>query len=181
MSVAAAELFLTSHLRLGSAPLSRGPWTAHYTLHITHYTLHVTPFVTYWDITCSLQRRTLHHVMRYEGSIDKDKKFRTSFKGVKFILCFLETLWTRTAPAAARTNAALFSQSASPVFTAAEPSPAPQPRQAAPCSTLQPSMGEFLCATFGGLLILSQSRAAWKLFKSPAPNIFVFFRSYLGL
>ena len=49
MSVAAAELFLTSHLRLGGAPLSRGPWTAHYTLHITrdrvllhitHYTWH---------------------------------------------------------------------------------------------------------------------------------------------
>ena len=126
MSVAAAELFLTSHLRLGGAPLSRGPWTAHYTLHITHYTLHVTPFVTYWDITCSLQRRTLHHVMRYEGSIDKySRKLRIYFKGVKFLLCFLETLWTRTAPAAARTNVALFSQSASPVFTAAEPSPAP--------------------------------------------------------
>ena len=99
MSVAAAELFLTSHLRLGGAPLSRGPWTAHYTLHvteccytshITHYTLHVTPFVTYWDITCSLQGRTLHQVMRYEGSINKySRKLRIYFKGVKFILCFL--------------------------------------------------------------------------------------------
>ena len=150
MSVAAAELFLTSHLRLGGAPLSRGPWTAHYTLHITHYTLHVTPFVTYWDITCSLQGRTLHHVMRYEGSIDKySRKFRISFKGVKFNLYFVfESQWTRTAPAAARTNAALFSQSTLPRVHCSRAQPSSHSRQAAPCSTLQPSMGEFLCATF---------------------------------
>ena len=39
MSVAAAELFRTSHLRLGGAPLSRGPRTAHHTLHITRDTI----------------------------------------------------------------------------------------------------------------------------------------------
>ena len=128
MSVAAAELFLTSHLRLGGAPLSRGPWTAHYTLHITRdrMLLHITR-----DTICYI----LGHYMLAAGAylascheIRRDKysrKLRIYFKGVKFLLCFLETLWTRTAPAAARTNVALFSQSASPVFTAAEPSPAP--------------------------------------------------------
>ena len=39
MSVAAAELFRTSHLRLGGAPL---PCHAAPGLHITHYTLHIT-------------------------------------------------------------------------------------------------------------------------------------------
>ena len=155
MSVAAAELFLTSHLRLGGAPLSRhaalGLHITHYTLHVTEccYTLHVTPFVTYWDITCSLQGRTLHQVMRYEGSIDKySRKFRISFKGVKLKLCFLNHYGRGPPLLLLAQMLHCFHNQPSPLFTAADPSPAPHPRQAAPCSTLQPSMGEFLCATF---------------------------------